>query len=282
MFFNNNCGRKECMNETIGFIGSGNMGEALIKGMIKSGVAAPRQILASDIRISRLDYIQKAYGISVYKDLSEMVSNCTILVLAVKPQDVPGALKTVASLTGMERLLISIAAGVTVAALEGLLPAGFRVIRVMPNTPALILNGATAAAGGTHAMESDMELTKEIFNAVGKVVVVQEKVMDAVTGLSGSGPAYVFLFIEALTDAGVRMGLARDVAGLLAVQTVIGASRMVEEMNERPAVLKEMVTSPGGTTMAGLHILEKGAMRGLIMSAVEAATLRSQEMGKSR
>jgi pyrroline-5-carboxylate reductase len=270
------------MNETIGFIGSGNMGEALIKGLLKSGMAASHQVLANDIRTFRLDYIKETYGVSVYADLAEMAVRCHILVLAVKPQDVPAALKTVASLAWPpERLLISIAAGVTLTALEGALPAGSRVIRVMPNTPALILSGATAMARGTHALDRDMELAAEIFNAVGRVVIVQEKVMDTVTGLSGSGPAYVFLFIEALTDAGVRMGLARDVAGLLAVQTVIGAARMVVEMNERPAVLKEMVTSPGGTTMAGLHVLEKGGMRGLIMSAVEAATLRSQELGKS-
>jgi pyrroline-5-carboxylate reductase len=268
------------MEETIGFIGSGNMGEALIKGLLISGVAAPAQILANDIRPARLEYIKEKYNVSVHLDISGMIKECHILVLAVKPQDVPATLKTCAALVGPERLLISTAAGVTLSTLEALLPAGARVIRVMPNTPALILNGAAALSPGAHARERDLKLAAEIFNAVGKSVVVQEKVMDAVTGLSGSGPAYVFLFLEALTDAGVKMGLARDVAGLLAVQTVVGAARMVMEMNERPSVLKEMVTSPGGTTMAGLHVLEKGGMRGLIMSAVEAATLRSQELGR--
>jgi len=268
------------MKETIGLIGSGNMGEALIKGLLMSGVASPAQIMANDIRPSRLEYIKEKYNVSVYSDLSGMISRCHVLVLAVKPQDVTGTFKTCASLLGPERLLISMAAGVTLATLEGLLPPGSRVIRVMPNTPALILSGAAALSRGAHAQDRDLELAAEIFNAVGKSVVVQEKVMDAVTGLSGSGPAYVFLFLEALTDAGVKVGLARDVAGLLAVQTVVGAARMVTEMNERPAVLKEMVTSPGGTTIAGLHVLEKGGMRGLIMSAVEAATLRSQELGK--
>lgn len=270
------------MEGNVGFIGAGNMGEALIKGMLESDVIGPDRIIAYDIAKDRLDYIEQTYGVSISTDLADAADKCTSMVLAVKPQIVPKVLKTFSPSVRPDHLIISICAGTTLATLEGGLPQGSRVIRVMPNTPALVGGGAAALCKGANAMDEDLSTAREIFDAVGVSVVVEEKDMDAVTGLSGSGPAYVFQFIEALSDGGVKMGLSRDVATKLAVQTVIGSARMAAEMGKHPAVLKEMVTSPGGTTIAGVHALEKGGLRGVVMNAVEAATLRSQELGKPK
>ena len=268
------------MQGTIGFIGAGNMGEALIKGMIDRKVTTPDRVKAFDVVEDRLSYMNDTYGVGVYTDVVEMGSQCDIVVLAVKPQIVPKALQSYQPAAGPKQLMISICAGVTLSTLEGGLPEESRVIRVMPNTPALIGAGAAALCKGTHATDDDLAVAREIFDAVGISVVVDEKMMDAVTGLSGSGPAYVFQFIEALSDGGVNMGLSRDVATKLAVQTVLGSARMVAETGKHPAVLKEMVTSPGGTTIAGLFALERGGIRGLIMEAVEEATFRSEELGQ--
>jgi pyrroline-5-carboxylate reductase len=178
------------------------------------------------------------------------------------------------------KLVISIAAGITIGRIEKLLTGNPRVIRVMPNTPALVLAGAAGIAAGTSAGKDDLDIAQEIFNAVGRAVVVEEKLMDAVTGLSGSGPAYVFMIIDALSDAGVKAGLPRPLALELAAQTVFGSAKMVLETKEHPAKLRDMVTSPGGTTIEGLHALEKGKLRATLMNAVEAATARSRELGK--
>jgi pyrroline-5-carboxylate reductase len=178
------------------------------------------------------------------------------------------------------KTVISVAAGITIAYIADRLPAKARIVRAMPNAPALVLAGVAGIAKGEHATVEDVQIAEVIFNAVGKAVVIEEKYLDAVTGLSASGPAYVFLFIEALTDAGVKVGLARNIAGLLAAQTVLGAARMVLESGRHPAELKDMVASPGGTTIAGLYALERGGLRGTVIEAVEAATIRSQELGR--
>jgi len=243
-------------------------------------VSTPDRVKAFDVMDERLRYMEQTYGVGGFKDAVEMGKQCDIVVLAVKPQVVPKALASYKPASGPQQLMISICAGTTIATLENGLAKGSRVIRVMPNTPALIGAGAAALCKGTHATDEDLAVAREIFEAIGIAVVVEEKMMDAVTGLSGSGPAYVFQFIEALSDGGVNMGLARDVATKLAVQTVIGAARMVAELGKHPAVLKEMVTSPGGTTIAGLYALERGGIRGLIMEAIEDATTRSEELGQ--
>jgi pyrroline-5-carboxylate reductase len=273
---------EDAMEGNVGFIGAGNMGEALIKGMLSGNVAEAERITAYDVVKDRLKYIEQTYGVNTSSDAAETVGRSTTLVLAVKPQIVPLVLKNFSPFIRPEHLIISICAGTTLDTLEGGLPENTRVIRVMPNTPALIGSGAAALCKGAKATDDDLAAAREIFEAVGVSVVVEEKVMDAVTGLSGSGPAYVFQFIEALSDGGVKMGLSRDVATKLAVQTVIGSARMVAETGKHPAVLKEMVTSPGGTTIAGVHALEQGGLRGIVMDAVEAATLRSEELGKGK
>ncbi len=270
------------MKGNVGFIGAGNMGEALIRGMLTKNVVQANQIIAYDVAAERLEYIRKTYSVEIGSDLGDMAGRSQTIVLAVKPQSVSEALAAIRSSMTPDKLLISICAGVTIGTLEGGLPEGSRVIRVMPNTPALIGRGAAALCKGSHATEQDLKTAREIFDAVGISVTVEEKMMDAVTGLSGSGPAYVFLFIEALSDGGVNMGLARDVSTKLAIQTVLGSAHMVTELQKHPAVLKEMVTSPGGTTIAGLHAMENGRLRGVVMDAIRDATLRSHELGKTK
>jgi pyrroline-5-carboxylate reductase len=204
-----------------------------------------------------------------------------VLILAVKPDQVATVLTGLRGEFTSDHLLISIAAGVTLAKLEGALPAGARIVRVMPNTPALVGAGASAFALGKHATATDGELAKELLSAIGVAFQVKESLLDAITGLSGSGPAYVYSFIEALSDGGVAAGLPRDMATELAAQTVLGAAKMVLETGQHPGVLREQVTSPGGTTIEGLHELEKGRLRGVVMNAVRAATEKSKKLGQS-
>ena len=268
------------MKDKMGFIGAGNMGEALIKGILKAKLLSSQKVYASDIRETRLKQFQKTYGIKTFKDNKELVSQVKIILLAVKPQNMEEVLSEIAPAIEKKHLVISIAAGITTSYISKRLNDKISVIRIMPNTPALIQEGASALAVGKHATQSDLKSVQKLFESVGKTVVVDESLMDAVTGLSGSGPAYVFLIIEALADAGVKMGLSRSVALLLSTQTCLGAARMVSETGEHPAKLKDMVTSPGGTTISGLHALEAGGLRTTIMDAVEAATRRSKELGQ--
>ena len=267
-------------DKRIAFIGAGNMGEALIKGLLQAGQVRPEQVIATDIRTDRLDVIHKMYRIETLTNNEEAATKAQILLLAVKPQVMDEVLTGLRGAVTEDHLLLSVAAGIRTAFIEARFSHPTRVVRIMPNTPALILAGASAITPGRHATEEDLKTTREVFEAVGRVVQVEEKLMDAVTGLSGSGPAYIFVLIEALADAGVQMGLTREVATLLAAQTVFGAARMVLESGEHPAKLKDMVTSPAGTTVAGLHILEQAGFRGLLMEAVEAATRRSMELGE--
>ncbi len=262
----------------VAFLGGGNMAEALIKGMLSAEVATSRQMVVTDTSSARLDYLKK-YNINRAKSNQEAVQEAEIVLLCVKPQVMDAVLAEIAATADSRKLVISIAAGITIARIEKALTSNPRVIRVMPNTPALVLSGAAGLAKGSSATNEDMALALEIFSAVGKAVVVDEKLMDAVTGLSGSGPAFVFTVIEALSDAGVKVGIPRQLALELAAQTVFGSAKMVLETKEHPARLRDMVTSPGGTTIAGMHELEKGKLRAVLMNAVEAATNRSMELG---
>ena len=266
-------------NKTIAFIGGGNMAEALIKGLIAAGTAKPDHILVTDVSVDRLAHLHTTYGVQQRGNV-EAAREADIILLCVKPQVVERVLADVSSVVDAKKLVISIAAGIVIAKIEKGLKETSHVVRVMPNTPALVLAGAAALAGGKHATSDDLALAQSIFNSVGRAVIVEEKLMDAVTGLSGSGPAYVFMIIDALSDAGVKAGLPRQLALELAAQTVYGAAKMVLETKEHPGKLRDMVTSPGGTTIEGLHALEKGKLRATLMNAVEAATTRSRELGK--
>jgi pyrroline-5-carboxylate reductase len=264
---------------TIGFVGTGNMGEALIRGLLKAGVAEPSQVVGSDPRPDRAAELAEKYGIRTTGDNLEVTRQADILILAVKPQVMARVLEEIGSEIHAHALVISIAAGIPLSAIEARLPQA-RVIRTMPNTPALVGAGATAIAVGGHATDDDLAAAKRIFDSVGMTVALDEAQMDAVTGLSGSGPAYVFLVIEALADAGVKVGLSRHHAQSLAAQTLLGSAKLLIETDEHPGRLKDMVTSPGGTAIAGLHTIEAGGLRTTLMDAVEAATKRSRELGE--
>lgn len=268
------------LEEKLGFLGAGQMAEALMRGLIQAGLTTPDRIIASDTIHDRLVYIGKQVGTKTTSENRTVVDESQLLILAVKPQVVGPVLREIRDVVTPNHLLVSIAAGVTLSRIESELPQATRVVRVMPNTPCLV--GATAAgfALGRKATEKDSTTVEQLFSAVGRAFCLEEKLLDAVTGLSGSGPAYAFLFIEALADGGVRAGLPRDVALTLAAQTVFGAAKMVLETRKHPGELKDMVASPGGTTIAGLHELEKGGFRGAVMNAVLAASERSKELGK--
>ena len=265
---------------TIGFIGAGNMAEAMIRGLLRVEDFAPAQIIASGPREDRVAELREKYGIRATTD-NKAPAAAEIVVLSVKPQILSRVLDEVADAISADALVISIAAGVPVAAIQSRLASGTRVVRAMPNTPALVDAAATAIAGGEHARASDLDDAKKIFDAIGLTVILEESALDAVTGLSGSGPAYVFLILEALSDAGVKVGLSRRTAQLLAAQTVLGSAKLLLETNEHPGRLKDMVTSPGGTAITGLHTLENGGVRTTLMNAVEAATRRSRELGEA-
>ena len=268
-------------NKKIGLIGSGNMGEALISGLIGSSSAPAKNIICSDVREDRLEFIKNTYGIATTTDNLKVVTSSDIIVYAVKPQIMASVLKETADSLDMSKLIISIAAGVPMAAIESSLNKELRLIRVMPNVAASVKEGAAAVAAGANARKEDIQLAMSIFNSVGKSVFLKENyLMDAVTGLSGSGPAYIFLIVDALADAGVKVGLSRRDALFLSIQTVLGAAKMLQETSIHPGQLKDMVTSPGGTAIAGLHTLEKGGLRTTLIDAVEAATARSKELGE--
>ncbi|HYR28693.1 MAG TPA: pyrroline-5-carboxylate reductase [Thermoanaerobaculia bacterium] len=267
-------------SRTISFIGAGNMAEAMIRGLLRGNDFAAEGIFASGPREERMRELREKYGIDASTD-NARAAKAEIVVLSVKPQILSRVLDEVADAIKPDALVISIAAGVPVSAIQARLAAGTRVVRAMPNTPALVDAAATAIAGGEHARETDLAEAKKIFDAIGLTVVLEESQMDAVTGLSGSGPAYVFLILEALSDAGVKVGLSRRTAQLLAAQTVLGSAKLLLETNEHPGRLKDMVTSPGGTAITGLHTLENGGVRTTLMNAVEAATRRSRELGEA-
>lgn len=264
----------------IGLVGGGNMGSALLKGILGAGLAKAGQMVVAEQDAQRRSELAEATGVKVVASPGEL-SDLAVLILAVKPPDIPACARQAAVAVAPEALVITLAAGVPLARVAEAFDPAQPLVRAMPNTPALIGQGVTALAPGASVGEKDLELAKAIFSAVGQVVVTPEKALDAVTGLSGSGPAYVLLFIEALADAGVAQGLDRGTALTLARHTVAGAGRLAVEIGEHPAALKDRVTSPGGTTIAGLHVLERGGLRGVVMDAVAAATERSRELGKA-
>lgn len=267
------------LEQKVAFVGGGRMAEALIGGMLASRLCKPDHIRVSDPMADRLDFLKTKYGVWTGRSNSEVAAWGSIVVLAVKPQVLDGVLKEVGSEMA-KALVVSIVAGVPISRITDACGPGARVVRAMPNTPAMVRQGMTALAVGEGAHEQDVASVRGMFESVGKVVPVEERLMDAVTGLSGSGPAYVFLAIEALADGGVKMGVPRTIAELLAAQTVLGAAQMVLETGQHPARLKDQVASPGGTTIAGLHRLEQGGLRATLIDAVEAATKRSQELGR--
>lgn len=263
------------------FLGCGNMGEALVSGLVLSDASRPEAIVCTDVREERLEEIRSRYGVRTTTDNLEAVRASDVVIYAVKPQLMAEVLKETAELLDMSKLVISIAAGVPLRAIESLLQKELRLIRVMPNIAASVKESATALSAGRHARREDVDLAMSIFNSVGKTVFLRENyLMDAITGLSGSGPAYIFIIVDALADAGVKMGLSRKDAQYLAAQTVLGSAKMLMETREHPGQLKDRVTSPGGTAIAGIHTLEKGGLRTTLINAVEAATLRSKELGE--
>lgn len=262
----------------LGFIGAGNMAEALVKGILKAGILPPSRILVSDVDKKRLQYWKDGLGIRGVEENAEVTRFAEAVILAVKPPAVDGAVQSLQSAFSEDKLLISIAAGITTSYLEGLFSHPRRVVRVMPNLPVVVLEGISALAAGHYAQKDDLLLTESIFKAVGEVVIIPEHLLEAVTGLSGSGPAYVFVILEALADAGALEGLPRDLALKLTIQTVIGASRMVQLTKEHPAILKDRVATPGGTTIAGLQVLEADGLRGILMKAIAASTQRARQI----
>lgn len=264
----------------IGFLGAGQMATALAKGWAAAGLLDTARSVASDPYPAARDKFASATGVRAVESNADVVGAADMVVVAVKPQTMAAVLDEVRPLLADRHLVVSIAAGVTLKQLADGLGPDVRVVRVMPNTPCLLGASASGFAAGPAATKDDVALVAQLFGAVGKAFALPEGQLDAVTGLSGSGPAFVYVMIEALADGGVRVGLPRDVALALAAQTVLGSARMVLETGQHPAAMKDAVASPGGTTMAGLHALERGGFRAALMDAVEAATRRAEELGK--
>ncbi len=265
----------------VGFIGGGAMAGALLTGLVNSGRVTPANLYVSDISEERLNFLKESLKVNIFTDNRETARLSDVIVIALKPNVVMPVVKSIASEITANKTVISIAAGVNINSLESILGRDIPVVRVMPNTPALVGAGASAVSAGSKAERKDVDRALAIFNAVGRAVEVPESMMDAVTGLSGSGPAYMFILLEALADAGVRMGLPRDVALLLSAQTMFGSAKMALELGQHPGQLKDMVTTPGGTTIEGLFVLEGYGLRSMFMEAVEAATERSKRLAEN-
>ncbi len=266
-------------NKKIGFIGTGKMGEALIRGILHAELVPPSRIYASDADTAKLQSLENEFKINICTDNCASVINSDIIIIAVKPQVVPEVLKEI-QFSIKNQLIISIAAGVMIETFENALPEGTKVIRVMPNIAATVKEAASAISAGSAVSKEDASIASEICNAIGKSVILPERLLDAVTGLSGSGPAYIFMIIEALADGGVHEGLDRNTAKLLAAQTVLGAAKMALANGTHTGELKDMVTSPGGTTIRGIRVMEERGVRVAMMNAVIAACERSKELGK--
>jgi pyrroline-5-carboxylate reductase len=263
----------------LGFLGAGQMATALARGWLAAGLIGKSTCKASDPSAESRTRFQEQTGCSAFAENREVVLASDLLVLAVKPQTMSIVLEDIRHTVTEHHLIVSIAAGIPLKGLADAFLGNRRLIRVMPNTPCLLGASAAGFAAGPGARPEDVALVERLFNSVGKAFALPEPLLDAVTGLSGSGPAFVYVMIEALADGGVKMGLPRDVALTLAAQTVLGSARMVLETKQHPAALKDAVASPGGTTIAGLHALERGGFRAAVMDAVEAATKRAQELG---
>lgn len=268
-------------DKKIGFIGGGNMAEALISGLLHADATTPANIICSDVREDALEQMHQNFGVTVTLNNIEVAEAADIIIFATKPQILASVLQETAHVLDRSKLIISIAAGVPLAAIAAGVKKELRLIRVMPNICAFVKESATAIAAGKYVMEGDIQLAKAIFDSVGVSVFIKENIlMDAFTGLSGSGPAYFFMIIDAMADAGVKMGLSRKDSLLLSTQTMLGSAKLLLETKEHPGQLKDKVTSPGGTSIAGIHTLEQGGLRTTIMDAVEAATNRSRELGE--
>lgn len=264
----------------VGFLGAGKMAAALARGWLQAGLTRADRVLGSDPLPQAREAFAAETGARTTADNAEVIAGSDLLLLAVKPQNTRTLLSEIRSAVTTRHLVVSIITGVTLRQLAEALGSEQRLVRVVPNTPCLVAASATGYAAAETASAADLALVERLFNAVGRALRLPESLLDAVTGLSGSGPAFVYVIIEALSDAGVRVGLPRDVATTLAAQTVLGGAKMVLETGQHPGVLKEMVTSPGGTTIAGLHALERGGLRAALMDAVEAAARRAAELGK--
>ncbi len=271
-------------NIKLGFLGGGNMSQAILKGLVYSSVIDSKNITVSDVASEKLKDLQKEYKVRTTLDNRDLVQTSDVIIISVKPQNVDEVLTEVQDLTSDKKLFISVAAGVPIRKIIDALTPGSRkklaIARTMPNTPALVLEGVTAISFSEQVKKTDKKVVHQIFEAVGKTVEVEEEKLDAVTGLSGSGPAYIFTIMEALSDAGVKMGLSRDVSNKLTFQMVLGSAKLALESGKHPGQLKDMVTSPGGTTIHGIHALEVGGVRAALIDAVEEATRRSEELGR--
>ncbi len=263
------------------FIGAGQMGSAMVRAIVRAGVMDAARITVSDPHRDKLAALVKDLGVSAMESNAAAVAKADLVVLAVKPQVFAAVVDELKGRLSRDCTVVTIAAGITTDAVGSGLGGNVRVVRLMPNTPCLVQAGAIGLSLGRHATLKDEKRVRSLLSSLGELVTVPENLMDAVTGLSGSGPAFIYLMIEALADAGVRAGLTREASRLLAAQTVYGSAKMVLETGIHPAELKEMVTSPGGTTIAGLHLLEQRGVRGTIMDAVMAAVERSTELGRT-
>lgn len=264
----------------IGLVGSGNMATALIRGLISSGASSAERIICSDIKEAKASALREQFGVEPTTDNRRVVSEADIVIYAIKPQIMARILKETAPCLDMTKLVVSIAAGVPLAAMESCLKKPLRLIRAMPNVASAVMESATGITAGDHVLDGDLELAKAVFDSIGKTVTVDEYLMDAITGLSGSGPAYIFLIVDAMADAGVKVGLSREDALCLSAQTLLGSAKLLMETHEHPGRLKDSVTSPGGTAIAGLHTLEEGGLRTTLINAVESATRRARELGE--
>jgi pyrroline-5-carboxylate reductase len=269
------------VDKTIGVIGAGNMGTALLRGILASGWGTKENLVASHPKPSKGAALASELGIAVTESNAEAARRAQIVILAVKPQILESVLAEIRPALHRDALLISIAAGFPTSRVEAAVGRSAPVVRAMPNVAAVVRSSATVLCAGRYAKAAHLADARRIFESIGLVVELPEYQLDAVTGLSGSGPMYVFQIIEGLSDAGVRVGLSRDVSTALTIQTVLGAARMAGELKTHPAILKDSVTSPGGTAIAALHSLERNRLRAILMDAVEAATARSKELGQA-
>ncbi len=267
-------------DKKIAVVGAGHMGRALIGGMVRAKLTAPKNITASRRSEEALSELRRLFGVHAVADNRKAVAGADIVILAVKPQMSGAVLSELSSRVSKKQLIVSVMAGITTETIARKLKKACPVVRAMPNTPCLVDAGATAICAGRYAGERDLALAEAIFKSVGLVVTLPESAMDAVTGLSGSGPVYLYMVIEAMIDGGVKMGIPRAVAAKLAAQTVFGAAKLVIETGKHPAILKDEVTTPGGTAINAIHTLEAKGLRSVLIDAVVTATQRSQELSR--
>jgi pyrroline-5-carboxylate reductase len=268
------------IEKKVGVIGAGHMGAAIISGLLRSGTLAPSNLQACDTDKEVCARIARTYGISCYSNNRQLVDGSDIVIIVVKPKDVASVLREIKDVTTSSHLVISVAAGLRIGYIEKRLGSGVQVVRVMPNTPVVVGEGITCISAGSKVTEDNLKIASVIFNSFGKVAVVAEENLDAVTGLSGAGPAYIYIVIEALTDAGIAVGLPKDLALTLSAQTTFGAAKMVLESGQNPAELRQTVATPGGVTIEGIKALEQGGLRDVFKEAVSRATERSKELAK--